>query len=464
MISRIIRNTEAVVILLLILLSPASSFAQSTKQQIEELKKQIEIIQLQNQKQIEELKKQIESLQTERAADQEKIAEIKTKQETVDEEAWYNKFTAKYNKGLIFESDDGNFKMRFRIRGQFQLSVNDTDRELVATNFRVRRLRLQWDGHAFRPWFLYTLAIDPTDSSILRDLYFTFAYEKEAAPRVGQWKVPFTYEEILSSASLQLVEKSIVNDQFTLGRDRGAALLGGLGANNHISYQVGVFNGDGRDGTSVDSNLLYAGRVQLGLGGDDLKFDANNQFPTAKSYDIVPNFAKVPTFTLGAAASVLPGLNCERKTPDGGVCPRIEELGFPQSNFTQVTADANFKMPFFNIEGYYVGRWLSPDSGPQDTAYDQGFNVQGGVFFVPKTVELAGRFSFIDYDTSSSVVPADTSVSKTQWALTPGLNYYMSHDHRWKIQLDYSFIRNTFTEGASDIDENIFRAQLQAYF
>jgi len=40
----------------------------------------------------------------------------------------------------------------------------------------------------------------------------------------------------------------------------------------------------------------------------------------------------------------------------------------------------------------------------------------------------------------------------------------MSHDHRWKIQLDYSFIRNTFTEGASDIDENIFRAQLQAYF
>ncbi len=464
MISRVIRNTEAVAILLLILLSPASSFAQSTKQQIEELKKQIEIIQLQNQKQIEELKKQLESLQTERAADQEKIAEIKTKQETVDKDAWYNNFLAKYDKGFTFQSGDGNFKLRFRVNAQTQFSINDTDDELVATNFRIRRLQLRFDGYAFRPWFLYYLMIDPASSQLLKDAYFTAAYQKEAAPRIGQFKVPFYREELNSSTSLQLVERSIVYDEFTLERERGTSVSGGLGADNHFSYSAGVFNGDGINGTSVDSNLLYAGRIQFGLGGEDYKFDANSQFPTAKAYEIVPNFAKKPTFAVGAAIAALPGLDCARKSPNGAVCDRIEELGFPQSNFTTLTGDLNFKTSFFNIEGEYVGRWLAPETGPQDTAYDQGFNVQGGVFFVPKTVELAGRFSFIDYDTSSSVVPADTSVSKTQWALTPGLNYYMSHDHRWKIQLDYSFIRNTFTEGASDIDENIFRAQLQAYF
>lgn len=142
----------------------------------------------------------------------------------------------------------------------------------------------------------------------------------------------------------------------------------------------------------------------------------------------------------------------------------MAELGFPQSNFTTVTGDINFKAPLFSVEGEYVGRWLSPDSGPQDTAYDQGFNVQGGVFLLPKTVELAGRFSFIDFDTSSGVVPPGVSVSNTSWALTPGLNYYLSKDHRWKVQVDYSFIRNTFTEGAPDIDENIFRTQVQAFF
>jgi phosphate-selective porin OprO and OprP len=467
MISRIIRNTEAVVILLLILLSPASSFAQSTKQQIEELKKQIEIIQLQNQKQIEELKKQIESLQTERAADQEKIAEIKTKQETVDEDAWYSKFLAKYDKGFVFESSDDKgfqFKTRFVFLAQIQGIVNDTDEELVSTNFRLRRLELRWDGYAFKPWFYYTFMIDPASSQLLKDMYLTAAYQKEAAPRVGQWKVPFNREELNSSSALQMVERSIVNEQFGLERDRGLALLGGIGKNNNVSYSVGVFNGDGLNGTSVDSNLLYVGRIQLGLGGDDFKFNPNSTYATARAYEIVPNFAKKPTFVAGFGASALPGLNCDRKQPNGGACDRIAELGFPQSNFTQLTGDLSFKMPYFNVEAEYDARWLAPDTGPQDTAFDQGFRVQAGVFLLPKTIELAARYALIDFDTSSGVVPPDTSVPSKQWELTPGLNYYLSHDHRWKLQLNYTFQRNEATLDAPDVDANIVRAQVQANF
>lgn len=439
--------------------------AQSTKQQIQELKQQIEAIQMQNQQQIEQLKQQIDLLENARQADQEKIAEMATKQETVDEEAWYNKFMAKYDKGLVFEGDDGNYKMRFRIRGQFQFFVNDPEEGLVQTSFRVRRLRLQWDGNAFRPWFLYTVQIDALDDLILRDAYFTFAYNKQIAPRVGQFKVPYNREELNSSSALQLVERSIVNDEFGLERDLGTVIMGGLGGGNNFSYSGGVFNGDGRNAVSVDSNLLYAGRIQLGLGGgDDKKFDAGSSFATAKAYELVPNFAKDPTFVIGFAAATLPGLNCERKTPNSAVCPRIAELGFPQSDFTQITGDVSFKMPWFNIEGEYDGRWLAPDTGPQDTAYDQGFRVQAGAFLMPKTVEIAGRFAYIDYDTKSSVVPPGVSVSKAQWALTPGLNYYMSHDHRWKIQADYSFVRSEFTQGEPNQDDNIFRLQLQAYF
>lgn len=462
MINRFNRYVGALA-LLLVLASPASSSAQSTKQQIEDLKQQIEILQQQNQQQIDALKQQIEQLQAERAADREKVSEVAESQKK-DDEAWYNKFLAKYDKGLIFESDDGNYKLRFRINAQAQLSVNDTDEELTSTNFRVRRLQFRFDGNAFRPWFLYYVMFDASSGTILRDAYLTFAYRKEIAPRVGQWKVPFYREELTSSTSLQLVERSIVNEQFTLERDRGFSVQGGLGANNNFSYALGVFNGDGLNGTSVDSNLLYAGRIQLGIGGDDAKFNPNGQFATARAYEAVPNFARSPTFVIGAAASTLPGLNCDRKTPNGLVCQRVAELGFPQSDFTTLTGDINFKVPFFSVEGEYVGRWLSPDTGSQDTAYDQGFNVQSGVFLLPKTVELAGRFSYIDYDTSSGVVPPGVSVSNTSWAVTPGLNYYLSRDHRWKIQADYSFIRNTFTEGAPDIDENIFRAQLQAYF
>jgi hypothetical protein len=442
--------------------------AQSTKQQIQELKQQIEAIQLQNQQQIQQLQQQIELMENARQADQEKIAEIKTKQETVDEDAWYNKFMAKYDSGFVFESTDKDgmpFKMKFSILAQILGSVNDTDGKDVATNFQLRRLELKWSGIAFAPWFYYTFMIDPASSSLMKDMYFTAAYQKEIAPRIGQWKVPFNREELNSSSALQFIERSIVNSQFSLERDRGLALVGGIGANNNVSYGLGVFNGDGINGTSVDSNMLYVGRIQLGLGGDDdYKFDANGTFPTAKAYELVPNFAKKPTFTAGFGASTLPGLDCAVKTPNGGVCDRIEELAYPSSDFTQITADMNFKMRYFNVEGEYDARWIAPDTGPQDTAFDQGFRVQAGVFLLPKTVEIAARYALVDFDTNSGVVPPDTSVTSRQWELSPGLNYYMSHNHKWKLMANYTFQRNEFTEGAPDVDANIFRLQVQAAF
>lgn len=107
-------------------LSSVTTKAESTKAQIEALKQQIEAIQRQNQQQIKQLKQQIELMENAREADKEAIVQIK-KEDEKDKDAWYNKFKAQYKKGLIFSSDDGNFKMRFRIRGQFRLTVDDPD-------------------------------------------------------------------------------------------------------------------------------------------------------------------------------------------------------------------------------------------------------------------------------------------------------------------------------------------------
>jgi len=439
------------------------SQAQSTRAQIEDLKQQIEAIQRQNQQQIQQLQQQIELMENARHADQEAITQMKEEQK----DAWYNKFKAKYKKGLTFQAGD-KFKMRFRIRGQFRLTIDDPDDGLVSTNFSIPRLRLKWDGYAFKPWFLYTVQLNVPDDLDLRDMFFTAAYDNSIMPRVGQWKVPFGRDELTSSSAMQFINRPIINDEFGLGRDRGAALMGGFGPQYNFSYSAGVFNGDGRNGSSADSNLLYVGRVQYGFGGGDKRqFKANSSFNTGSQYSIKPNFAKAPTFVVGAAASTIPGLNCDRKSPDGDQCDRFDELGLVQADMTTITGDVNFKMPIFNVQGSYYGRWIDPDEQgvSQDTAFDQGFNIQAGVFVMPKTVEFAGRYSYIDYDTSSSVLPPDAgSVQSSSWALSPALNYYISHDHRWKIQAEYLFIRNEFTQGASDEDDNRFSLQLQAYF
>lgn len=448
-------------------LSGVAARAESANQQIEELKEQIRQLQIQNQQQIQQLQQQVQTLQNAQQQSDQTLSQINKKQVEA-EDAWYSKFLAKYDNGFTFESTDKEgypFKMKFSILAQIQGSVTDTDTKDVATNFRLRRLELKWSGIAFAPWFYYTFMIDPASSSLLKDMYFTAQYQNPIGARLGQWKVPFQKEELNSSAALQFVERSIVNAEFTLEREPGLALQGALGPHNNFSYGAGVFNGDGINGSSVDSNMLYVGRIQLGLGGDDDKFDANGTYATAKSYNLVPNFAKNPTFVIGAAASALPGLDCSVKTPNGNVCNRITALNFGNDvDFTQIEGDAMFKMQWFNVEAEYDGRWLNSSGAGLGTAYDQGFRAQAGVFLVPKTFELAGRYALIDYDTASDVVPADTSEPDKTWEVTPGLNYYLSHDHRWKIQVTYTFQRQEFTEGAPDIDSNIFRAQVQANF
>ncbi|MFQ5787632.1 MAG: porin [Thermodesulfobacteriota bacterium] len=429
---------------------------------IEELKRRIDEIQRQNQKQIEELQKKIEQIEAERASEKEAAEKVIAK-EKEDKDAWYNKFEAGYKKGLFFKTNDGNFLMKMRLRTQFQFSVNDTDDEDTATDFRIRRFRVKWNGHAFRPWFLYTIQLDADSGEVrLRDAYFGVAYNTGIVPRVGQFKVPFNRERLTSSSSLQLVERSIVSGEFSIGRDIGSGLYGILG--NMITYGGGIFNGDGRNARSTNSNLLYAGRIQFNPCCGKLKYNGE-EFPSGGSYELVSNFGgREPIVAIGGAFYTFPGLNIARKTPDDrGIGERFVELGIESGNVTGVTADISFKNYLFNLVAEYDGRWIDPkmtESGSLDTLYDQGFRVQGGIFILPKTLELAARFAYVDYDTGSGITG---DVRDSKWQITPGINYYISKDHRWKIQLDYNFIKNTFTE-SEDIDENIFRAQLQAYF
>ena len=76
---------------------------------------------------------------------------------------------------------------------------------------------------------------------------------------------------------------------------------------------------------------------------------------------------------------------------------------------------------------------------------------------VPQTVEIVGRFAWFELD------EAGEDNRDSVWQITPGVNYYISHDHRWKIQLSYSYIQRGFLDKDNPVHNN-FLAQLQAYF
>ena len=89
---------------------------------------------------------------------------------------------------------------------------------------------------------------------------------------------------------------------------------------------------------------------------------------------------------------------------DGNIGIPSGERALESGTVTSFTADINYRDPRFNLTGEYVGRWANPDGGGVDTAYDQGFRVQGGFFLLPKRVELASRYAMVIFDDGANVL------------------------------------------------------------
>lgn len=449
-------------LLLLPLLVVSKSMAETTGSEIEELKKQILEIQRQNQQQIESLQKKLESLEADKSNNDLKLEEFIAKKEAEDEDAWWKSIKVGYNKGFFMESADGNFETKFNIRGQFRVTIDDQESlndegnvvdDDTTTSFRWERLRLQWAGHAFKPWMKYKLQLDVREGSFnVRDMYFLLAYDERVAPKVGQYKIPFNREEQNSSSALQLVDRSIVNETFSYGRDIGGGLTGDI--QDMFTYEAGIFQGQGRNsgGDPNDSDFLWAARVMFSPLGHNLK--------------IQPDFVKEPTIQIGGGIAYndtpIDDGDVFDETDNENIQYRAEGVYADASSLGALTftADAAFMIPRANLEAEYIGQDFSPSGGDFGDAYDQGWRVQGGVFLLPKIVEAAFRYAYVDYDND---VFLDDSDVDNQWEITPGINYYINHSHRWKLQADYSYIQSELFSG-DDLNENRVRVQLQAYF
>ncbi len=387
----------------------------------------------------------------------------------------YNFFRSHYDDGLVFETKNGNFKLKYTTLLQFQFTTtNNDDAGGTNTEFFFRRIRLKFDGHAFRPWLTYKLQLSRDDVKIgqdgdgsgveIKDAYIDIVYFDKIFPRIGQFKVPFNREQLNSGTALLLVERSIINSEFSLGRKIGGALYGFLG--KHLAYGTAVFTSPGTDDTSDASSVdseTFATRVQLNFGGT-LEY-GNQGFPVGGDYALVPDFTKVPVLVLGAALFVLPDLSVKENDGDSGaLIQRFIELGISKGNVVSVTGDASYKLPMFNVEAAYISRWIEPEIGGSETVYDQGLRIQTGLFLVPDLIEIAGRWAFISYDTSPGVLVAQESLRDNSSELTSGINYYISKSNSWKLQLSYSFISDTFTQGAPNEDQKTLRLQMQVQF
>ncbi len=351
--------------------------------------------------------------------------------------------------GLTFQTADKNYKLRMRLRGQFLANYTNKDGDDDdGLGFRVRRLRITWDGNAFAPWMKYKIQYDFSRDGELKDLKLSFARNKMFVPVAGQYKVPFNREVLNSSSALQLVGRSIITDYFEFDRDIGGGIYGLLG-DGMVRYDLGIFQGEGANtkNDKGDMGMLWSARIQASVMGESAE-------------KVKENFGKEPTLTIGAAVAGIDVKDDGKDDPsrlDSNVGIPSEERALVNGSVISFTADANYRDPRFNLTGEYIGRWVDDDALKK--AYDYGFRAQGGFFLMPKKFEVAARYAQISFDED---VPAEDNMDKI-WAAAGGVNYYLSGNHKWKVQIDYTFQKQEMIDG-TEADESMVRAQVQAYF
>jgi phosphate-selective porin OprO and OprP len=369
--------------------------------------------------------------------------EKEAKAEAPSGDEWTKKVEVGYKKGAFIKTTDDRFSLKLNVRTQGLFRYEALEDRKDTSNFSVKRARLLAGGNVFYPWMQYNTQITlEGGSAALRDAYIEAAYFDWATPRIGQYKVPFDREFLTSAFNLQLIDRSIASSQFSLQRDIGIQLSGKF-LHNQFEYGAGIFNGSGANQSNVNNDFMYVGRVVWTPFGS---------YPYSQAALDTPD---TPKLAVGVAGGYLPGLEPgERKTLAG---PLGNANIMPvESDVYQLAADLAFKYQNFSFEGGYYFRNIDPNEPtPFGDENAQGFYLQGGYFVIPKKLELAARYAWVNPDN-----PNQTDDNEQQ-EYTGGLSYYI-YGHDLKLQANYSFFSNETKTG--DKDDQVVQAMATLAF
>ncbi|MEJ6736111.1 MAG: porin [Flavobacteriales bacterium] len=382
----------------------------------------------------------------------------------------------KFGKGFYnVVARDGSYSMKFAARFQSlyigEWNVNDTKGVGAGSSqFLLRRARLKFGGFAFSPKVVYKIELGLTNRDIsgasshtkgaprvILDAVVKWNFYKNFTLWAGQTKLPGNRERVISSANLQLVDRSKLNSNFNIDRDMGAQLRHHfkLGKNFTVREMFSVSQGEGRNIT--DKNLggyQYTSRIEiLPFGkfsskgdyvGGDIKREEKPKLAIGGTYDLHDRAVK-------------------NKSNQGSYMERFDNTGdfdgYFETDITTIFADMMFKYKGFSLMGEYAVRTAEKDSvvnanGTKTgdvVAVGSGMNFQMGYLF-KKNWEVAGRYTLTEWD---KVVTGKEA--QTQYTL--GVSKYFK-GHKLKVQSDITYSE---TEGSLD-NGLIYRLQFDLHF
>ncbi|MGD8536027.1 MAG: porin [Candidatus Aminicenantes bacterium] len=273
-----------------------------------------------------------------------------------------------------------------------------------ANGFRIRRARFGFKGE-FLKNFNVKLQVDGTRSPVLLDAAVEISSIPYATLSFGQFKVPFSLENLTSSSALDLVNRTQTVEQLcpgqdigSSGRDIGVTVSGKFSI---LEYTLGVFNGSGINWIDMNDQKDIVGRLIL-RPFDSLALGVSHYMGDQRLF--------------GGATHV---------------------------NRDRTGVDVFFsKGPAFIKGEYFFAR--------DDQFERSGWYVRGAYSFIPEKLQALINYDSYDRDLDLAGNRIDV--------LTLGLNWFFSQ--KTKLQINYEHHRDEFA-GTTD---NAFLAQFQAYF
>jgi hypothetical protein len=265
----------------------------------------------------------------------------------------------------------------------------------------------------------------------------------------GQFKAPWTREELVSSQNQLAVERSLVNEYFNAGRVVGVnfgwqqdAWSLDFSANN--GAQTALVNGNAMYTDSSDNSTKWAvqGRFQYKISGDWSDFDSFTS-SAGDEEAIMIGFA-------GMGQQFNGELN-------GGADDDLSVWG--------VTADVSAK--FSGLSIFASATWQNFEDGDAEKVNPWGAVIQAGYTFNDQW-ELFGRFSWANNDGLTTAAEAKLAV------LTVGANYFVNSNVKFTVDWGLNFedaMNGTWVDqsdtgwrATNSSDEWVLRAQLQLVF
>jgi phosphate-selective porin OprO and OprP len=200
-------------------------------------------------------------------------------------------FYFKKGKGYGLVTSDSLFSLNFQFRIQNRAAmVTKSQDDLAAESFefRVRRLRLKFEGFVYDPKLTYYIQLsfsrgdmdwrgpdeDQVNNSpnLVRDAVIYYNPTPKIKLGFGQTKLPGNRQRVISSGDQQFADRSIVNATFNIDRDFG---FFANYSDNYFNLKGALTSGEGRNSLNSKSGLAWTGRIEfLPMG----KFTGNNDY------------------------------------------------------------------------------------------------------------------------------------------------------------------------------------------